>query len=52
MRESYEINTLGRLATLAVAESAAIGMYAGYALCKAINKHKLAKAEKAKQKNN
>lgn len=47
MRETYvAIDTLGKLATLAVVESAAIGMYAGYAVCKMIGKHKAAKLKK------
>lgn len=54
MHNSYNsmVDTLGKLATLAVAETAVIGMYAGYALCKAINKHRVVKAEKIKPKYN
>lgn len=40
------IETLGKLATVAVIETAVIGIYVGYSLCNIVNKHKEAKAEK------
>lgn len=40
------IETLGKLATVAVIETAVIGIYVGYSLCNVVNKHKEAKAEK------
>lgn len=46
LTDPYAVETLGKLATVAVVETAAIGIYIGYALCKTIYKHKEAKAEK------
>lgn len=52
MSENYNdlVDTLGKLATLAVAETAVIGVYLGYSVCKAVYKIRAKKAEKNKAK--